>query len=764
MTSEPPKKPSTAQSPRLAVNERHWQWRLLKDRLATYCMSLGGISTIFAVVLIFFYLLFVVFPLFLPASIEPLSSYELSDPDESLFLELEEQHKIAMRVTRKGTLDFFTTEEGTLIQAESVPLPEGRRITSFASATPGTGLFALGLDDGSAVVVHHQYRIKYRDRGPGEKPERLTLPVVSYPLGETPIMIDPEAHPITRLAVQTDEESTTLVGGSSTGTISLVNLAQEESFLGGESEISIERATLKAWGHTTEQILIDPQQRLLYLLSENGQIAHYDIRDKTTPALKQTVQGTQPGIRLTAATFLSGGISLVLGGSDGSLSQWFPVRDKHNQYHLSRAREFSPIKGEVTALMPEQNRKGFAVASSEGDISIYHSTANRRLMTHRVSDQPVISGTFGPRADALALLDQNGKLIMLEVENPHPEVSWSALWGKVWYESYEEPDYIWQSSSASNDFEPKLSLTPLTFGTMKAMVYAMLMAIPLALLSAIFTAYFMAPRMRTYVKPVLEIMEALPTVILGFLAGLWLAPFIENKLPGIFAMLVIVPLAVVTASYLWYRLPTKLQRIIPDGWESAVLIPVVALAAWLAMALSQPMEALLFNGNLPLWLTQTMGIAFDQRNSVVVGLAMGFAVIPTIFSIAEDAVFSVPKHLSFGSLALGATRWQTLTRVVLLTASPGIFSALMIGMGRAVGETMIVLMATGNTPVMDMSIFQGMRTLSANIAVEMGEAEVLSTHYRVLFLAGLVLFAFTFVVNTLAELVRQRLRVRYSSL
>ncbi|MFA7594420.1 MAG: ABC transporter permease subunit, partial [Thiohalobacteraceae bacterium] len=113
---------------------------------------------------------------------------------------------------------------------------------------------------------------------------------------------------------------------------------------------------------------------------------------------------------------------------------------------------------------------------------------------------------------------------------------------------------------------------------------------------------------------------------------------------------------------------------------------------------------------------------------------------------------------------LGATPWQTLVRVVLLTASPGIFSAVMIGMGRAVGETMIVLMATGNTPVMDLSLFQGMRTLSANIAVEMPEAEVASTHFRILFLAALVLFMFTFVFNTLAELVRQRLRRKYASL
>jgi len=107
----------------------------------------------------------------------------------------------------------------------------------------------------------------------------------------------------------------------------------------------------------------------------------------------------------------------------------------------------------------------------------------------------------------------------------------------------------------------------------------------------------------------------------------------------------------------------------------------------------------------------------------------------------------VPRHLSNGSLALGATPWQTLTRVVLLTASPGIFSAVMMGLGRAVGETMIVLMATGNTAIMEWSVFEGMRTLAANIAVEMPESAI-----------G------TFFFNTIAEVVRQRLRDRYSSL
>jgi phosphate transport system permease protein len=143
---------------------------------------------------------------------------------------------------------------------------------------------------------------------------------------------------------------------------------------------------------------------------------------------------------------------------------------------------------------------------------------------------------------------------------------------------------------------------------------------------------------------------------------------------------------------------------------------------------------------------------------------MAFAVIPPVFSIAEDAVFSVPRHLVHGALALGASPWQTLARVVLPTAASGIFSAITIGLGRAVGETMIVLMATGNTPILDLNVLQGMRTLAANVAIEMPESEVDSTHYRVLFLSALVLFVFTFLLNTLADGVRTRLRRRYQNL
>ncbi|EWH02568.1 ABC transporter permease subunit [Halomonas sp. BC04] len=308
-----------------------------------------------------------------------------------------------------------------------------------------------------------------------------------------------------------------------------------------------------------------------------------------------------------------------------------------------------------------------------------------------------------------------------------------------------------------------MSLVPLTVGTLKAAFYAMLFATPLALMGAIYTAYFMSSKLRGKVKPTIEVMEALPTVILGFLAGLWLAPFVENRLPAVFSILILMPIAMLAFAYLWSRLPERLRSLVPDGWEAVLLMPIIILVGWICITASPYVEILFFDGSMRQWLTDN-GFTYDQRNALVVGIAMGFAVIPTIFSIAEDAVFNVPKHLTQGSLALGATRWQTVVGVVLPTASVGMFSAVMMGFGRAVGETMIVLMATGNSPIMNFNIFEGMRTLSANIAVELTEAAVGSSHIRVLFLAALVLLAMTFVVNTLAEIIRQRLRKRYGNL
>jgi phosphate transport system permease protein len=478
----------------------------------------------------------------------------------------------------------------------------------------------------------------------------------------------------------------------------------------------------------------------------------------------QTVALVPEGERVTAAAMLSGGYSLVVGTDQGRVAQWFQVRDDQNNNRLTHIRSFKPMAGRITTISPEHYRKGFIAGDDQGKVNLYYATSQRLILSRATGSEPVRVVGIAPRANAVMVESAGGSLQAARVKNDYPEVSFHALWQKVWYESYQEPEYNWQSSAATSDFEPKLSIAPLTFGTLKAAFYAMLVAVPLAVLGAIFAAYFMSPRMRSVVKPSIEIMEALPTVILGFLAGLWLAPWVDNNLPGTLVAIFLLPFSFVITSYLWSLMPHGVRARVGAGWEAALLIPVIVAVIWAAIQIGHPIEAAFFGGNMPHWLTNELGITYEQRNSLVVGIAMGFAVIPNIFSIAEDAVFSVPKHLTSGSLALGATPWQTLFYVVLLTASPGIFSAVMVGMGRAVGETMIVLMATGNTAVMDLSIFTGFRTLSANIGVEMPEAAVGTTHYRLLFFSALVLFVFTFFVNTIAELVRQRLREKYSSL
>ena len=167
----------------------------------------------------------------------------------------------------------------------------------------------------------------------------------------------------------------------------------------------------------------------------------------------------------------------------------------------------------------------------------------------------------------------------------------------------------------------------------------------------------------------------------------------------------------------------------------------MGLAWWSAGFLATACFPPSFSGNFRRWLGEgPLGMQYDQRNSILIAFGLGFTVIPIIFSLAEDSLSNVPYSMTAASMAVGASRWQTLWRVVLPSASPGIFAATMIGFGRAVGETMIVLMATGNTPILDWSPFNGMRTLSANIAVEIPEAPVGGTLYRVLFLCAVLLF------------------------
>lgn len=728
------------------------------DRLARLVISAGGMSVIVSIALIFIFLLSVVLPLFRPATVELGTSYPAPGPGaRTLGYILDEYRRVGVRFDAGGTATIFNVTDGH--ERRRLPLALATEARSFAMGESASRVFGIGLADGTMLLGQVEFSVDY--------PDGSTLRVraqVRYPLGTEPIRIDPQGRALTRLAVQLgDEDQAGVLAWTADGRLLWSLLSLEES-MAGDLAIVARHDHLLYSGAADDVTHLALEQRLwsAFAARADGRVVYYDIV-ADPPRAVQTVLAADRGARITAMELLSSGVSLLIGDDYGRIAQWAPVREQHNNRTLARLRTFDPLPGPVEMLAPEYYRKGF-MASSRGHATLNHATSNRTLYQGQLASGSLTALRFAPRADAVLYEDDEGRLRQAIIDNQHPEFSMRAAWGKVWYEGRDGPARVWQSSSASEDFEPKFSLAPLAFGTLKAALYALLFSIPLAVLGAAYTAYFMTPALRAIVKPAIEIMEALPTVILGFLAGIWFAPLVEQHLAGVIGMAAVIPLVVLAAAMAWQAVPLTLRARVPPGWEAVLLAPVLVAGAALSLWLGTHVEAAFFGGDLPLWLNSEWGISYDQRNALVVGVAMGFAVIPTIFSISEDAIYGVPRSLVSGSLALGASQWQTLVRLVLLTASPGILSAIMIGLGRAVGETMIVIMATGNTPIIDFNIFQGFRALSANIAVEMPEAEVSSTHYRMLFMAALLLFIATFIFNTMAETVRHRLRRRYSKL
>ncbi|MEO1366416.1 MAG: ABC transporter permease subunit, partial [Acidobacteriota bacterium] len=594
-----------------------------------------------------------------------------------------------------------------------------------------------------------------------------------------------------------------------------------------------------------------------------GRTIRLYIRDLRDPLVAERGSLLPPGSDRELRFFepILGGTTFLWGDSAGDVNGGFTVRTEdavqelRSLYDLEQTgadpRTFARTKAlasestAATASAPSARSRLALAGFADGHIELYNITnASRLLYTSLPDKEPVVRLLMAPKEDGI-LVATTKNLWHGRLDPRYPEASVSAFFRPVWYEGYAEPQHIWQSSSATDDFEMKLGLMPLIFGTLKATFYSMLFGVPLALLAALFTSEFLHPRAKNVIKPAIELMASLPSVVLGFLAALVFAPYIEKVVPGTLSLIVTLPMTLLLGAYIWQLLPGEMA-IRWQNWRFLFMGLLVPVGILLAGALGPIVEKWLFAGDIKGWLAWVPGgdeafanpvggwmllfipisafivaivngryagpimrdrgaqwdrrqyatvdlvkffaaiastvllalalsslmasLGFDprgayvdtyvQRNAMIVGFVMGFAIIPIIYTISEDALSTVPEHLRSASLGAGATPWQTATRIIIPTAMSGLFSAMMVGLGRAVGETMIVLMAAGNTPVMEWNIFEGFRTLSANIAVELPEAVRGDTHYRTLFLAALVLFMMTFVVNTIAESIRQRFRKR----
>ena len=744
-------------APRLPIGPpRTSRRRLLADRGGRWVIVAGGMGIIASILAILVFILVEVLPLARAAALRTESTVPF--PHRALAVVGDEYRTHLAALTEEGEIRVVRLADGSEAARVALLAPawgDGEappaRITA-AVVPPGSSLLVAATDDGRVLVTAVDWRVTF-----DERQRREVAPEIGAP---TAIPLDPAGRPLGAFAAARGSDGSLFVAGQrADGRLALATLARSENLFTGEVEESLALVEAEAPGELTS-LLVDSEGRNLFAGRPTGDLVWWRIEGGAPRTPEVTPAGAAA---VTALTFLIGERSLVVGQEDGALSVWFPTRDRDDHLRLTRVRDLPPFPGAVRTLVPSQRNRTFLAKDDSGRLGLFFSTADRVLWSGPSPLPGATAATFSPKADG-AFLAGDGRLAALAIANPHPEVTLDVLFGRIWYEGYARPEFLWQSTGGTDDFEAKLSLTPLLLGTLKGTFYSLLLAIPLGVLGGMYASQFMHPRILRVVKPTVEIMAALPSVVLGFLAGLWLAPRVEAGFPGLILACLAVPLAVLAAGAAWRALPARLRNRWPAGSEVGLYFAVVAAVLAGCFAFSDRFAALAFGGDFQAWLQAATGLTYDQRNAIVVGLAMGFAVIPIIFAISEDAFSNVPRNLVAGSLALGANRWQTVTRVVLPTASPGIFSAIMIGFGRAVGETMIVLMATGNTPVMSWSAFNGFRTLSANIAVEIPEAPHGSTLYRTLFLAALLLFAMTFLVNTLAELVRQRLRERYSRL
>jgi len=833
----------------------------------------GGFGTILAVSLIFGFLLWVVVPLFGSGDLAPRATVPVesgraghevlaSNVDEyrlMTWLLYSDGHVRVLRLDDGSTLeDRVLFEQGDPTAVARTHTPDGERIViGFADGSVRSGSLAFS----SRFLPEDAIPEELKDLAQGSVARSGNSMVQRTPEGQLRATAfsghfdDPiprASTPIVRIDISVLPSGAAVFATlDREGHLALCSTRERANMFTGETTVEFKEVALPyvppGDRGLPEFVKLGGIGNLLYLIWEDGFTQRYDTRDAAHAAVAETLDLTEGDVRVTEADFMVGKTTLLVGDSAGHVGAWFPIKpadaDTIDGVQFVEAHRLEGPASPVTSLAPSPRSRLAAAGYGNGKIRLFFVTTDD-LIGEVDAGAPVLEAVVTPKQDGLVAITADG-LVSWDYHAAYPEASLTSLFGKVWYEGYPEPEYAWQSTGGTDDFEPKLSLVPLVIGTLKATFYSMLIALPIALLAAVFTSEFMRPSARAPIKSVIELMAGLPSVVLGFLAALVLAPFVAEVLPATMSAFLTIPLAVLLGARLWQLLPQRLAL----RWSGLPRLLGISIAlafgVLLAALLGPVFERLFFAGDFRAWLAshdsdlasraggwsfllmptglliaallfaqfvnpwlrgmstgwsrsrcanmdllRLAGLVFAAalvaaalayglsrlgldprgtvvgtymvRNALIVGFVMGFAIVPIIYTLAEDALSSVPSQLREGSLGAGATPWQTAVRSVIPTAMSGLFSAVMVGLGRAVGETMIVLMAAGGEPIMKWNMFNGFRTLSANIATELPEAVRNSAHYRTLFLAALVLFAMTFLLNTLAEWVRRRFRRRYT--
>lgn len=872
---------------------------VIADVISRACIKTGGIGTIVAVLGVCVFLLWVVLPLFFGARVEDPQTLPGALPGSTVTHAMIDDYLTTGAVFGDGgQIQTFSLKDGTPLK--TLQLFTNATVSAFSFRT-GSHDAVFALSDNSLAIVNLSFKTAFRQKGEVDEAVRVSLDqlpaAAAVPFDNGVIQLTPERQyrtltlatevskrqPLPHGPVRVLSHAMTPAGALIAYAVSLeegpavfaVSGEMVENMMTGTRSLELSppvHLPLKAPGTIPDFLAVAGSGQDIYAAWRDGRVQRIRCTTLDDAFVAERGRLVSDGAELTALNFALGATTLLWGDSKGLVRGGFPVRrnvfygqglteavlDRDAAFRIAVTKTMGKPGQPVRMLVPCARSRLIFVGHEDGTLAVYNTTSEARLVRTQIPGSNGIQRlAIAPREDGILALASEG-MHFFEFDPMYTEADFNSLFRPVWYEGYPAPMHMWQSSSASDDFEPKMGLMPLIFGTLKATLYAMLFGAPIALLAAIFSSEFLRPNVKAVVKPMVEMMASLPSVVLGFLGALVFAPFLESVIPATLLFAPCCFASFLLGAYLWQTLPSGFTRRY-STWRLLFMVLPVAFAVVVCGVIGPVVEKVLFAGNIRDWLSWqprlgsdpeavfaspfggwallmlplsmalvfivsnrwvtprlrracagrerqavawfelskfcisviavlavTAGIAalfsvlgvdprhdvvifhtdmsvmdtYVQRNALIVGIVMGFAVIPIIYTIADDALAAVPDHLRSASLGSGATTWQTAIRIVIPTAMSGLFSAMMIGLGRAVGETMIVLMALGNTAIMDWNIFNGARTLSANIAVELPEAVRNSAHYRTLFLAGLVLFAMTFVVNTVAESVRLRFRKR----
>jgi phosphate transport system permease protein len=581
---------SKALAPPVRRERRARRSVIIADRIADRVITIGGILVIIAVLGILVFLVAEVVPLFRGGNVTSTHAYSVAGlPGRIVGISMDEYKTAALVLAEDGRTSMFHARTGTPLESPAFDL-RGKKISAAASTIDRNDL-ALGFEDGTVRFGTIRFqteilspqeipgdlrKLDERDRTdgravystvPGNQVRKATAELKL----EEPIVVSPSGRPVVamdyRKGGEAERQNRALVAVDDQGGVTL-NLAETKmNLFTGEKRAEVKTVQLPSLpeGSKVQSVLLNDNADEVYVMERGGTVYRYNTSNPDAPILAETAHPLPPGVELTAAGLLLGTHSLVLGGSDGSLGIFFlldqPGAGSQDGQALVQTREFSSSGAPVVRFEPSLRGKGFAVVDASGAIRLLHGTSQKTIL--RFVEEG-ISGRnreilLAPRFDGLLALDRSGRASLWEFSVPHPETTWRTLFGKVWYEGHPEPTYTWQSSAATEVFEPKLSLVPLIFGTIKAAVYSLLFAVPVAILGAIYTSEFLHARVRSVVKPMMEMMASLPSVVLGFVAALVLAPVVETWIAAVLLAFLAVPLGLLVAAYLWQLLPLRLS-------------------------------------------------------------------------------------------------------------------------------------------------------------------------------------------------------------